>query len=143
MKQAQTLYCKAFTTKEAVLMKSLFEELGGTYRREGDYFVPDLSLPSEESEIRICKYGRMRKRFLKEHRPALYANLLLGGTLTKHLAEIDRSCLDRLENIETSLMKQEGLTESLKASDQMEWIRRCNSVRSRAEEIIPIELVYA
>ena len=143
MKQAQTLYCKAFTTKEAVLMKSLFEELGGTYRREGDYFVPDLSLPSEESEIRICKYGRMRKRFLKEHRPALYANLLLGCTLTKHLAEIDRSCLDRLENIETSLMKQEGLTESLKASDQMEWVRQRNSIHYRAEEVVLTELVYA
>ena len=124
-------------------MKSLFEELGGTYRREGDYLIPDLSLPFEESEIRIGKYGRMRKRFLKEHRPALYANLLLGGTLTKHLAEIDRSCLDRLENIETSLMKQEGLTESLKASDQMEWVRQRNSIHDRAEEVVLTELVYA
>ena len=124
-------------------MKSLFEELGGTYRREGDYFVPDLSLPSDDAEIRIGKYGRMRKRFLKEHRPALYANLLLSGTLTKHLAEIDRSCLDRLENIETSLMKQEGLTESLKASDQMEWVRQRNSIHDRAEEVVLTELVYA
>jgi len=124
-------------------MKSLFEELGGTYRREGDYFVPDLSLPSDDAEIRIGKYGRMRKRFLKEHRPALYANLLLGGTLTKHLAEIDRSCLDRLENIETSLMKREGVTESLKASDQMEWVRQRNSIHDRAEEVVLTELVYA
>lgn len=124
-------------------MKSLFEELGGTYRREEDYLVPDLSLPSEESEIRIGKYGRMRKRFLKEHRPALYANLLLNGTLTKHLAEIDRSCLDRLEIIEGAMMKQEGVTKALKASDQMEWIRRRNSIHSRAEETILTELVYA
>ena len=122
-------------------MKSLFEELGGTYRREGDYLVPDLSLPSDDAEIRIGKYGRMRKRFLKEHRPALYANLLLGGTLTKHLAEIDRSCIDRLENIETAMMKQEGVTESLKAFDQMEWVCRCNSIRNRAEEIILTEFV--
>jgi hypothetical protein len=124
-------------------MKSLFEELGGTYRREGDYFVPDLSLPFEESEIRIGKYGRMRKRFLKEHRPALYANLLLNGTLTKHLAEIDRSCLDRLENIETVMMKQEGVTETLKASNQMEWVRQRNSIHDRAEEVVLTELVYA
>ena len=124
-------------------MKSLFEELGGTYRREGDYFVPDLSLTSEESEIRIGKYGRMRKRFLKEHRPALYANLLLGGTLTKHLAEIDRSCLDRLENIETVMMKQEGVTETLKASNQIEWVRQRNSIHDRAEEVVLTELVYA
>ena len=122
-------------------MKSLFEEMGGTYRWEGDYLVPDLSLPSDDAEIRIGKYGRMRKRFLKEHRPALYANLLLGGTLTKHLAEIDRSCIDRLENIETAMMKQEGVTESLKAFDQMEWVCRCNSIRNRAEEIILTEFV--
>ena len=124
-------------------MKSLFEELGGTYRREGDYFVPDLSLTSEESEIRIGKYGRMRKLFLKEHRPALYANLLLNGTLTKHLAEIDRSCLDRLEIIETAIMQQEGVTENLKASDQMEWVRQRNSIHDRAEEVVLTELVYA
>ena len=124
-------------------MKSLFEELGGTYRREGDYLVPDLSLTSEESEIRIGKYGRMRKRFLKEHRPALYANLLLNGTLTKHLAEIDRSCLDRLENIETVMMKQEGVTETLKASNQIEWVRQRNSIHDRAEEVVLTELVYA
>ena len=124
-------------------MKSLFEELGGTYRREGDYFVPDLSLTSEESEIRIGKYGRMRKRFLMEHRHALYANLLLGGTLTKHLAEIDRSCLDRLENIETVMMKQEGVTETLKASNQIEWVRQRNSIHDRAEEVVLTELVYA
>ena len=74
----------------------------------------------------------MRKRFLKEHRPALYANLLLGSTLTKHLAEIDRSCLDRLENIET-----------LKASNQIEWVRQRNSIHDRAEEVVLTELVYA
>ncbi len=124
-------------------MKSLFEELGGTYRREGDYLVPDLSLPSDDAEIRIGKYGRMRKRFLKEHRPALYANLLLNGTLTKHLAEIDRSCLDRLENIETVMMKQEGVTETLKASNQIEWVRQRNSIHDRAEEVVLTELVYA
>ena len=124
-------------------MKSLFEELGGTYRREGDYFVPDLSLPSEESEIQIGKYGRMRKRFLKENRPALYANLLLTGTLTEHLAEIDRSCHERLENIETVMMKQEGVTETLKASNQMEWVRQRNSIHDRAEEVVLTELVYA
>ena len=124
-------------------MKSLFEELGGTYRWEGDYLVPDLSLPPEPEEYRIGRYGRLRKLYLKEHRPALYASLLLNGTLTKHLAEIDRSCHDRLEIIETAMMKQEGVTEALKASDQMEWVRRCNSIRSRAKEMILAELVYA
>ena len=124
-------------------MKSLFEEMGGTYRWEGDYLVPDLSLPSDDAEIQIGKYGRMRKRFLKEHRPALYADLLLGGFLTKHLAEIDRSCSERLEVIEDAMMKQEGVTEVLKASDPMEWVRQRNSIHDRAEEVVLTELVYA
>ena len=124
-------------------MKSLFEEMGGTYRQEGDYLLPNLTLPPDPEEYQIGKYGRMRQRFLKEHRRALYTSLMFEGTLTKHLAEIDRSCNDRLEIIETALMKREGVTEELKASDQMEWVRRRNSIRSRAEEIILSELVYA
>ena len=124
-------------------MKSLFEEMGGSYRWEGDYLVPDLSLPSDDTEIRIGKYGRMRKRFLKEHRPALYADLLLGGSLTKHLAEIDRSCSERLQTIEDAMMKKEGVTEALKVSDPMEWVRQRNSIHDRAEEVVLTELVYA
>lgn len=123
-------------------MKSLFEEMGGIYRQEGDYLLPNLSLPPDPEECRIGKYGRMRHRFLKKHRRALYTSLMLEGTLTKHLAEIDRSCNGRLEIIETAMMKQEGMTEALKASDQMEWLRRRNSIRSRAEEVILTELVY-
>ncbi len=124
-------------------MKSLFEEMGGTYRQEGDYLLPNLSLPPDPEEYQIGKYGRMRQRFLKKHRRALYTTLMLEGTLTKHLAEIDRSCNDRLEIIETAMMKREGVTEALKASDQMEWVRRRNSIRNRAEEVILTELVYA
>ncbi|NLD81842.1 MAG: TnpV protein [Smithella sp.] len=123
-------------------MKSLFEEMGGTYRQEGDYLLPNLSLSSGTEEYRIGKYGRMRQRYLKEHRHALYAILTLGGTLIEHLAEIDRSCNDRLEIIEKAMMEQEGVTEALKASDQMEWVRRRNSVHNRAEEIVLHELVY-
>ena len=126
-----------------MLLKSLFEEMGGTYRQEGDYLLPNLTLPPDPEEYQIGKYGRMRQRFLKEHRRALYTSLMFEGTLTKHLAEIDRSCNDRLEIIETALMKREGVTEELKASDQMEWVRRRNSIRSRAEEVILTELVYA
>ena len=124
-------------------MKSLFEEMGGTYRQEGDYFLPNLSLPPDAEEYPLGKYGRMRQQYLKEHRRALYSNLMLEGTLMKHLAEIDRSCNDRLEIIEKALMKQEGVTEALKAADQMEWVRRRNSIRSCAEEVILAELVYA
>ncbi|MBR2811751.1 MAG: TnpV protein [Solobacterium sp.] len=80
---------------------------------------------------------------MKEHRRALYTCMMAEGTLWKHLAEIDRSCNDQLEIIETAMMKQEDVTEALKASDQMEWIRRRNSIRNRAEEVILTELVYA
>ena len=124
-------------------MKSIFEEMGGTYRREGDYLLPNLSLPPDAKDYQIGKYGRMRQRYLKEHRRAPYSSLLLEGSLMKHLAEIDRSCNARLEIIEMAMMKQEGVTEALKASDQMEWVRRRNSIRNRAEEVILTELVYA
>lgn len=124
-------------------MKSIFEEMGGTYRQEGDYFLPNLSLPLDAENYQIGKYGRLRKQYLKEHRHALYTCMMTDGTLMKHLAEIDRSCNNRLEIIETAMMKQEGVTEALKASDQMEWVRRRNSIRNRAEEVILTELVYA
>ena len=122
-------------------MKSLFEEMGGTYRQVGDYLIPNLSLP-DEPEYQIGKYGRMRRSYLKEHRPVLYANLLTSGTLHRHLAEIDQACNERMEIIVSAMVKQEGVTEALKAADQMEWVRRMNSIRSRAEEIVLTELVY-
>ena len=123
-------------------MKSIFEQMGGTYRREGDYLLPNLSLPPDAEDYQLGKYGRMRQRYLKEHRRALYSSLMLEGTLMKHLAEIDRSCNDRLEIIEKALMKQEGVTEALKASSQLEWVGRMNNIKNRAEEIVLSELVY-
>ena len=123
-------------------MKSLFEQLGGTYHQEGDYPIPNLTLP-DEPEYQIGKYGRMRRSYLKEHRPVLYANYLTSGTLHRHLAEIDQSCNKRMEIIISAMAKQEVVTEVLKAADQMEWVRRMNSIRSRAEEVVLTELVYA
>ena len=124
-------------------MKSIFEKMGGTYRQKGDCFLPNLSLPPNTEVYQIGTYGRLRRQYLEEHRRALYTCMMAEGTLRKHLAEIDRSCNDRLEIIETAMMKQEGVSEALKASDQMEWVRRRNSIRNRAEEVILIELVYA
>lgn len=123
-------------------MKSVFEKMGGTYRQEGDYLLPNLSLPPDTEEYHLGKYGRLRQQYLKEHRRALYSSLLLEGSLKKHLAEIDCFCDARLEIIETAMMKQEGVTEVLKASDQMEWVRSRNSIHNRAEEVILTELVY-
>lgn len=123
-------------------MKSIFEEMGGTYRQEGDYLIPNLVLP-DTSDYKIGKYGRMCRSYLKEHRPSLYSTLVLDGILFKHLAEIDQACNERMETIISALVKQEGVTEALKAADQMEWVRRKNSIHNRAEEIVLSELVYA
>ena len=112
-----------------------------TYSQHGNYLIPNLVLEETEAQP-IGKYGRMRKRYLKEHRPVLYSDLLLSGKLHQHLAEIDKACEDRMELLHRQLASQEGVTEALKATDQMEWVRRMNNIRSRAEEIILHELVY-
>ena len=123
-------------------MKTIFEEMGGTYRQEGDYLIPNLVL-LDTGNYQIGKYGRMRRSYLKEHRKILYNNYVLDGTLFKHLAEIDQVCNERMEVIVSAMAKQEGVTETLKAADQIEWVRRINSIRNCAEEIILTELVYA
>ena len=123
-------------------MKTIFEKMGGTYRQVGDYFIPNITLP-DDGEYQIGKYGRMRRSYLKEHRPSLYSTLILDGILFKHLAEIDQACNERMETIISAMAKKEGVTEALKAADQMEWVRRMNSIRNRAEEIVLTELVYA
>ena len=122
-------------------MKIIFEEMGGTYRQVGDYFIPNITLP-DDGEYQIGKYGRMRRSYLKEYRKILYNNYVLEGMLFKHLAEIDQACNERIENIVSAMAKQEGVTEALKAADQIEWVRRMNSIRNRAEEIVLHELVY-
>ena len=122
-------------------MKSLFEEMGGTYCQEGDYFIPNLVLP-DDGNYQIGKYGRMRRSYLKEHRKILYTYYVMEGTLFEHLSDIDQACNERMETIVSAMAKQEGVTEALKAADQMEWVRRMNNIRNRAEEIVLHELVY-
>ena len=122
--------------------QSFFEQNGGTYIQVGDYYIPDLK-DEEPGHYSIGKYGRMRMCYLKEHRPVLYSNLFLSGTLFPHLVEIDAACEERLALLTRQVAKREGVTEQLKAADQMEWVRRMNSIRSRAEEIVFHELVYA
>ena len=112
-----------------------------TYSQCGDYLIPNLVLPEAEQQP-IGKYGRMRKRYLKDHRPVLYSNLRLSGKLYEHLAEIDRACEDRLDLIIRQMKTQENVTEKLKADDQMAWVAAMNSIQNRAEEIILSELVY-
>ena len=123
-------------------MKTIFEEMGGTYRQVGDYFIPNITLP-DDGEYQIGKYGRMRRSYLKEYHKILYNNYVIEGTLFKHLSEIDQACNMRMEIIVFDMAKKEGGTEVLKAVDQMEWVRRMNNICKRAEEIILTELVYA
>ena len=122
-------------------MKSIFEEMGGTYRWAGDYRIPNIELPEQE-EYQLGKYGRLHRSFLKEHHPARYSHLILEGQLWNHLVEIDKLCKERMEVMMDAMKIQEGVTESLKAADQMEWVLRMNSIHNRAEEIVLHELVY-
>ena len=122
--------------------KSFYEQNGGTYTQVGDVLIPNLSIGEAEQKP-IGKYGWMRKRHLKEQHPLLYSELLLSGKLYPHLLEIDEACESRMELLTRQMAGREGVTEQLKAADQMEWVRRMNSIRSRAEEIVFHELVYA
>ena len=121
--------------------QSLYEKQGRSYTKVGDYLLPNLVL-DENEQRHLGKYGRLRKRYLKEHRCVLYTNLLVTGKLFQHLAEIEHVCEERMDLLTRQMAKQEDVTEELKAADQMEWVRRMNSIRSRAEEIVLSELVY-
>ena len=122
-------------------MKSMFEEMGGTDTQVGDFLLPNLYIESRE-EYHIGKYGRIRKRYLKVNRTILFSNLLLSGKLDQRLSEIDRACADQVNSLTRQMAKQEGVTEKLKAADQMEWVRQMNNIQNRAEEIVLNELVY-
>ena len=112
-----------------------------TYTRCGDYYIPDLKL-SEQPEAAIGKYGRMRQRYLKEHRPGLYSSLILSEKLYPHLLEIDRAARERMDAMLPRMMEAAGVTEELKARDQLAWVGGMNSIRSRAEEIILSEMIF-
>ena len=112
------------------------------YRASGDYLIPDLSL-SETVEMPLGKYGRMRKTYLKEHRPVLFSNLLLSEKLYRHLREIDETAQSRLENMMPRLMEAAGISEKLKAENPMQWVGLMNSCKAQAEETILRELVYS
>ena len=121
--------------------KSFFEQKGGTYTQVGDVLLPNLCV-GEEEQRPIGKYGRMRKRYLKEQHPVVFSELLLSGKLYPHLLEIDEACEGRIELLVLQMAKSEGVTEVLKAADQMEWVRCMNSIRNRSEEIVVHELIY-
>ena len=121
-------------------MKSLFEEMGGTYTlgANGMYY-PDLAPPEEEPHY--GKYGRMRLRYLKEHHKVLYNTLLLDGELVRHLKEVDDTANQRMELLTQQMQEQQGVNEELKACDQMGWVGACNNIRNAAEEIVLSEII--
>ena len=122
-------------------MKSLFEQLGGTYTRQGDYCLPDVCLPPEE-ERPIGVYGQRRRAYLKEHHRVLYYNLLTAGTLGGHLADIEEQAQELFSRMVKQHAVADGVTEALKADDPMAWVRKMNGIWHRANEVVMQEIVY-
>lgn len=111
-----------------------------TYTMQGDYLLPDLTVPESPT---LGKYGMLRRSYLKDHRNGIYTGMLLTGKLNAHLTEIDRQATEMMERLTAQMAKAQGVTESLKASDQMKWVQMMNNIRSAAEEIVLTELVYS
>lgn len=125
------------------MKNEIFDEKNGLhYTLHGDYYLPNLVLP-ESVKVSLEKYGILRREYLKEHRPIIYETMLLSGKLFAHLAEIDSSCRGMMDRLIPEMAKAEGVTEELKARDQMRWVGLMNNIHSAAEEIVLKELVYA
>lgn len=110
-----------------------------TYHWEGDYLIPDLEAPEAP---RVGKYGTMRHQYLRSHHRGIFDGMLLEGSLNAHLEEIDRQANEMMDRLTSQMAQREGVTEALKAANQMEWVRRMNSIRSRAEDIVRANLIY-
>ena len=119
--------------------KCTFEQMGGTYHQEGDYFLPNLAVPES---VPVGVWGQRRRRYLREHRKALYNALLLSGKLDSHLADINQQAEDMFSQLIKQVATQEGITEQLKADDQMRWVGLMNCCKAQAEEVILAELIY-
>ena len=122
-------------------MKSLFEQLGGTYTRQGDYCLPDVCLPPEE-ERPIGVYGQRRRAYLKGYHRVLYYNLLTAGVLDGHLADIEEQAQELFSRMVKQHAVADGVTEALKADDPMAWVRKMNGIWHRANEVVMQEIVY-
>lgn len=120
---------------------SLFEQLGGTYSRMGDYLLPNITLPEQE-ERPIGVWGQRRLQYLKQHRRISYTNLLVSGKLNEHLADITEQAEDMFARLIKQMAEREGVTEKLKVENQMEWVGKMNNIRNRATEIVNAEIVY-
>ena len=122
-------------------MKSLFEQMGGTYSQQGDYLIPNITLPQEENQP-IGIWGQRHLRYLKQHRKVLYTNLLTSGKLNSHLAEIDKQAEELYFRLVKQFAESEGVTEQLKADNPMEWVGRMGNIQSRCREMVNSEVVF-
>jgi hypothetical protein len=122
-------------------LKERITENGIDYILVGDYYIPDLKLPEENRPI--GRYGRLHREYLKQEHPARYSSLILTGKLWTYLADLNEQAEERLDLIMEQMKAAEGVTEELKARNQLEWVGRMNNIRSRAEEIINSELIYS
>ena len=119
------------------------EQTGISYTLHGDYYLPDLTLSGDEKGAEIGVYGQRHLRYIKQHRKALYLNLLTTGKLSSYLADIDKQAEEMLFRLVKQMAEREGVTEQLKADNQMEWVARMNNIRQRATEIVNTEIIYA
>ena len=124
------------------MAKSLFEELGGRYEKQGDYLIPCIALPAEEEQL-IGTWGQRHLDYLKQYRKVTYTNLLTSGRLNTYLADIDRQAQERLEWLVEGMKQAQGITEQLKAENALEWTGRMNNIRACAMEIVNEEIIYA
>ena len=122
-------------------MKSIFEQIGGTYTLQGDYRLPNLILPAEE-ERRIGVWGQRRLRYLKQHHKVLYYNLLTSGKLHSHLADVEEEAQILFSRLVKEYAEKEGVTEQLKATDSMKWVQKMNNIRERVTEMVNAEVVF-
>ena len=122
-------------------MKSIFEQQGGTYTMQGDYSLPNLILPTEE-ERPIGVWGQRRLNYLKHHRKVLYYNLLISGELHSHLADIEEQAQDLFSRLVKEHAEKEGITEQLKATDQMKWVQKMSRIRTTITTFINLNIIY-
>ena len=124
------------------MAKTIFEQMGGTYTRVGDYYLPDLKLPEEEKQANIGVWGMRHKRFLKENHRVLYANLMTSGKLVAYLDEVEQQATAMFLRLVKELAEKENVTEELKSTDQMLWVQKMNNIRNRATEIVNAEIIF-
>lgn len=124
------------------MKKTIFEEMGGTYIRHGDYLIPCLTLPEEEEQRFIGVWGQRHLHYLKEYHKGVYLNLLTSGRLNDYLADIEEQAQERFERIVEQMKQAQGITEQLKVDDTLEWIGRMNNIQACAREIVDKEMIY-